>query len=76
MNVKRDLEGLFGSMRKITDIMSYIQNEQTTAMAYTQKVMCLSCGKGNLNYQPNPNFIQGSNGKVYKIKDNETGKII
>jgi hypothetical protein len=50
--VKKDLDGMYGSLRKISDIISILQQEQATALASTKNAMCLSCGRGDANFLP------------------------
>lgn len=56
--VKKDLDGMYSSLRKISDIISILQQEQATALASTKNALCLSCGRGDANFLPPVTQVQ------------------
>lgn len=64
--IKKDLDGMFTSIRKITDVISLLQQEQAQALASTRNLLCLSCGRGDTNFPPTSGQVRGGDGKTYR----------
>ena len=64
--IKKDLDGMFTSIRKITDVISLLQQEQAQALASTRNLLCLSCGRGDTNFPPTSGQVRGGDGKIYR----------
>lgn len=64
--VKKDLDGMYNSLRKISDVISILQQEQASALASTKNALCLSCGRGDANFLPPMSQVKGNDGNYYK----------
>lgn len=63
--LKKDLDGMFTSMKKITEVMTMLQQDQTTAIGSTRNVLCLSCGRGDATFLPPMKQTKGADGNYY-----------
>jgi len=64
--IKKDLDSMFTSIRKITDVISLLQQEQAQALASTKNLLCLSCGRGDTNFPPVTGQVLGGDGHLYR----------
>jgi hypothetical protein len=63
--VKKDLDGMFTSLKKITDVITLLQQDQATAIGSTRNVLCLSCGRGDATFLPPMKQTKGADGNFY-----------
>ena len=64
-SVKKDLDGMFTSLKKITDVITLLQQDQATAIGSTRNVLCLSCGRGDATFLPPMKQSKGADGNYY-----------
>lgn len=64
--VKKDLDGMFASLKKITDVITMLQQDQATAIGSTRNALCLSCGRGDATFLPPMKHTKGADGNFYQ----------
>lgn len=64
-SVKKDLDGMFTSLKKITDVITLLQQDQATAIGSTRNALCLSCGRGDATFLPPMKQTKGADGNYY-----------
>lgn len=64
-SVKKDLDGMFTSLKKITDVITLLQQDQATAIGSTRAALCLSCGRGDATFLPPMKQSKGGDGNYY-----------
>lgn len=64
-SVKKDLDGMFSSLKKITDVITLLQQDQATAIGTTRNALCLSCGRGDATFLPPMKQTKGADGNFY-----------
>lgn len=63
--VKKDLDGMFTSLKKITDVITLLQQDQANAIGSTKNALCLSCGRGDATFLPPMKHAKGTDGNYY-----------
>jgi hypothetical protein len=64
-SVKKDLDGMFTSLKKITDVITLLQQDQANAIGSTRNALCLSCGRGDATFLPPMKQTKGTDGNFY-----------
>ena len=74
-HVRKDLDDVIGSVKKLTNILRTMKQDQIKSLANTRAVLCLSCGRGDVNFMPPTDYIKGEDGRFYKtdfiVKNNQ-----
>ena len=63
--LKKDLDGMFTSLKKITDVITLLQQDQATAIGSTRAALCLSCGRGDATFLPPMKQMKGADNNYY-----------
>ena len=74
-NIRKDLDDVIGSVKKLTNVLKTMKQDQIKSLANTRAVLCLSCGRGDVNFMPPNDYVRGEDGRFYKtdfvIKNNQ-----
>lgn len=74
-HIRKDLDDVIGSVKKLTNILRTMKQDQIKSLANTRAVLCLSCGRGDVNFMPPTDYIKGEDGRFYKtdfiVKNNQ-----
>lgn len=74
-HIRKDLDDVIGSVKKLTNILRTMKQDQIKSLANTRAVLCLSCGRGDVNFMPPTDYVRGEDGRFYKtdfvLKNNQ-----
>lgn len=74
-HIRKDLDDVIGSVKKLTNILRTMKQDQIKSLANTRAVLCLSCGRGDVNFMPPTDYVKGEDGRFYKtdfvVKNNQ-----
>jgi hypothetical protein len=65
--VQKEIDKVTGLMSEVVSIMDKLRGEQINALA--SKSLCLSCGRGDVNFIPPSDIIKGTNGQYYRAEN-------
>jgi uncharacterized coiled-coil protein SlyX len=65
-NVREELDDFSRTLARLNSIISRIRNDQLRALASCRNALCLSCGRGDVNFMPPIDYIKGTNGNYYR----------
>jgi hypothetical protein len=52
-------------------VVARIRNEQLRAIASCRNALCLSCGRGDVNFMPPMEYAKAANGQYYKTENRD-----
>lgn len=58
-------------MHRLNSVISRIRNDQLRALASCKNALCLSCGRGDVNFMPPMEFVRASNGQYYRAESQD-----
>lgn len=63
-NVQQEVDRMFQIINEMYTILSKIRGDQVSALA--SNTLCLSCGRGDVNFMPPIEVVRGNNGQYYR----------
>lgn len=63
-NIQQEIDRIMGIVNEMYTILGKIRGDQVSALA--SNTLCLSCGRGDVNFMPPVEVSQGANGQYYK----------
>lgn len=63
-NIQQEIDRMMAIINEMFSILSKIRGDQVSALA--SNTLCLSCGRGDVNFMPPLEVVQGTNGQYYK----------
>ena len=65
-NVREELDDFNRNLLRLNTLISRIRNDQLRALASCRNALCLSCGRGDVNFMPPLEYVKGLDGHYYK----------
>lgn len=65
-NMRGELDDFNKTLLRLNSLISRIRNDQLRALASCKNALCLSCGRGDVNFIPPLEYVKGLDGQFYK----------
>jgi hypothetical protein len=66
--VKEEIDEFGKTLQRVNAVVARIRNEQLRAIASCRNALCLSCGRGDVNFMPPIDFVKATNGQYYRAE--------
>ena len=64
--MREELDDFNRNLLRLNTLISRIRNDQLRALASCRNALCLSCGRGDVNFMPPLEYVKGLDGHYYK----------